>query len=243
MILHGQSAGGASVDYYSYAWTEDPIISGFIPQSGSAAIRSAAVPGDPTVAAINQWSTLSGSLGCGAISAEEVSKSLACMRSKPLSQVMDATAPPKTGKSMGSWGPKIDGKTVFADLAERGNKGKFIHAVSPFFSGFKSIITNQIQPIFVGNTNNEGANSGSKVGSAAALRSNCGPRRAAQLRKDAGVPAWRYIYAGEFENQKKGPCSLNSEGAWYVISYFKFIAIDKFKAIPLRFPWFSEQTF
>lgn len=67
------------------------------------------------------------------------------------------------------------------------------------------------QPMFVGNTNNEGQG---KVGSPAALKSNCGPRRAAQLRKDAGVPAWRYIYSGEFENQKKGPCRPNSEGAW-----------------------------
>jgi hypothetical protein len=72
-----------------------------------------------------------------------------------------------------------------------------------------------MQPIFVGNTNNEGQ---TKVGSKAALASNCGPRRAAQLRKDAGVPAWRYIYAGEFENQKKGPCRANSEGAWFVMS-------------------------
>jgi hypothetical protein len=152
------------------------------------------------------------------------------MRSKPLGQVLDATAPPRGGKSiMGSWGPKIDGKTVFADLTERGNKGKFIHAVSSFVSGSGSINSNRKQPIFVGNTDNEGANSGGKVGSKEALRSNCGPRRAAQLRKDAGVPAWRYIYAGEFANQKKGPCSANSEGAWYVIWIFnlRFVAANE----------------
>jgi carboxylesterase type B len=137
MILHGQSAGGASVDYYSYAWTEDPIISGFIPQSGSAAIRPAATTGDPAVVAATQWSALSEKLGCGAVAVQEVGKTISCMRSKPLSQVMDATAPPKGGKGMGSWGPKVDGKTVFADLAERGNKGKFIHAVSCFSRAYK----------------------------------------------------------------------------------------------------------
>ena len=133
MILHGQSAGGASVDYYSYAWTEDPIISGFIPQSGSAAIRAGPSPGNATVAAASQWSALSEKVGCGAVSVQEVSKTLACMKAKPLSAVMDATAPPKGGKSMGSWGPKVDGKTVFQDLADRGNKGKFIHAVGYAF--------------------------------------------------------------------------------------------------------------
>jgi cholinesterase len=217
MILHGQSAGGASVDYYSYAWTEDPIITGFIPQSGSAAIRMQAGVGNATAAAITQWSTLSEKLGCGAVTEFEVSKTLSCMRSKPLSAVMDASAPPKGGASaVGTWGPKIDGKTVFTDLAERGNKGKFIHAVSLFISVYMAVGLILNQPIFVGNTDNEGANSGGKVGSKAALASNCGPRRAAQLRKDAGVPAWRYIYAGEFENQKKGPCSASSEGAWYI---------------------------
>jgi cholinesterase len=129
MVIHGQSAGGASVDYYSYAWTEDPIISGFIPQSGSAAIRMPAGTGNATTSAITQWSNLSEKLGCSAISAEDVTKTLVCMRSKPLNGVMDATAPPKGGQSMGVWGPKIDGKTVFEDLADRGNKGRFIHAV------------------------------------------------------------------------------------------------------------------
>ena len=36
ITLFGQSAGGASVDYYSYAWTSDPIVAGFIPESGTA---------------------------------------------------------------------------------------------------------------------------------------------------------------------------------------------------------------
>jgi cholinesterase len=132
--LHGQSAGGASVDYYSYAWTADPIVTGFIPQSGSAALRIPNnVAGDPTVAAVNQWSKLSQKLGCEAVTAQDVTKSLSCMRSKSLKEVMDATAPTPGAAAMGSWGPKIDGKTVFEDLADRGAKGKFIKAVSRGF--------------------------------------------------------------------------------------------------------------
>lgn len=130
MVLHGQSAGGASVDYYAYAWTDDPIVSGFIPQSGSASMRSSG-PGDPATAAANQWSALSDKLGCGTVTVQDVEKTLSCMKSKSLAAVMDATAPAKGGgKSLGSFGPKPDGKTVFADVTERGNAGKFIKAVS-----------------------------------------------------------------------------------------------------------------
>jgi cholinesterase len=35
------------------------------------------------------------------------------------------------------------------------------------------------------------------------------------VRRDAGVPAWRYLYSGEFPNQSLGPCCPNSEGAWH----------------------------
>jgi hypothetical protein len=131
--LHGQSAGGASVDYYSYAWTEDLIVSGFIPQSRSAALRIPAnVTGDPSIAAVSQWSKLSQKLGCDAVTPQDVAKSLSCMRSKSLKEVMDATAPSTTAAAMGSWGPKTNGKTVFEDLADRGAKGKFIKAVRKF---------------------------------------------------------------------------------------------------------------
>lgn len=36
ITIMGQSAGGTSIDYYSFAWTHDPIIAGSIVQSGTA---------------------------------------------------------------------------------------------------------------------------------------------------------------------------------------------------------------
>jgi cholinesterase len=45
IIIFGESAGGGSVDMYAYAWTEDPIISGIIPESGSVPLVSS--PGAP----------------------------------------------------------------------------------------------------------------------------------------------------------------------------------------------------
>lgn len=126
IILFGQSAGAGSVDFYSYAWTKDPIVSGFIPQSGSAALR----PSAPSNATLQAWSDLSGALGCGPVASEEtVGKTLACMKKASTDAVLKATAPSAPGGSLGVWGPKIDGKTVFADLVERGKAGKFIKAV------------------------------------------------------------------------------------------------------------------
>jgi carboxylesterase type B len=34
IVNFGQSAGGASVDYWSFAWKTDPIVSGLVPMSG-----------------------------------------------------------------------------------------------------------------------------------------------------------------------------------------------------------------
>ena len=34
--IMGQSAGGTSVDYYSYAYKDDPIVAGLISHSGTA---------------------------------------------------------------------------------------------------------------------------------------------------------------------------------------------------------------
>jgi cholinesterase len=69
--------------------------------------------------------------------------------------------------------------------------------------------------MLVGNTNNEGASSGGKLGSLASKTSNCPSASAANIRRKNGVPAWRYIYAGVFPNQSLGPCCPNAEGAWH----------------------------
>jgi cholinesterase len=132
MILFGQSAGGASVDFYAYSYPKDPIVYGFIPQSGTAGMASRPVTstGNLTNNAVVQWSSLSEKLGCGAVTGENVAKTLSCMRSKPVDAVLDATVPKSSGTAVGSWGPKFDAKTVFADTSAKGANGDFIKAVS-----------------------------------------------------------------------------------------------------------------
>jgi hypothetical protein len=135
MILFGQSAGGASVDFYAYSYTKDPIVYGFIPQSGSASGRRAATsPLAATAAesaAVGTWSKLSQDIGCGPVSGTEVTKTLSCMKGKDVTKVLDATQPKSSGAALASWGPKADDQTVMSNIgAVRAPKGQFIKAVS-----------------------------------------------------------------------------------------------------------------
>lgn len=75
ITIFGESAGGASVDYYSYAWTEDPIVAGFIAQSGTAH----GIPG-VDFNSTYYW-TLSKSLGCG--DERDGGKTVECLRALP----------------------------------------------------------------------------------------------------------------------------------------------------------------
>jgi cholinesterase len=136
MILFGQSAGGASVDFYSYAYTKDPIIHGLIPQSGTAAItaRTTANSANTTAAAFANWSKFSDKMGCGTVPANDITKSLPCMRSKSAAAVLDACAPVGGASSLGTWGPKFDSETVMPDTVDRGAKGNFIKVVSSSIS-------------------------------------------------------------------------------------------------------------
>ena len=132
MILFGQSAGGASVDFYAYAYTKDPIVHGFIPQSGSASgRRGSSSPAAAESAAASTWSKLSQDVGCGPVSGTEVTKTLSCMKGKDVTKVLDATQPKTSGAALASWGPKADDHTVMSNIgAERAPKGQFIKVVS-----------------------------------------------------------------------------------------------------------------
>jgi cholinesterase len=133
MTLFGQSAGGGSTEFYTYAWTADPIISGFIVESGAGASLSAGGSASTNVSA--PWFTVSQRVGCGGVEAGE--KTLACMRAKPWNQILGAmekrTVIPDAAS--GAFTPIADGKVVFADVAKRRREGNFIKAVRlPFYN-------------------------------------------------------------------------------------------------------------
>lgn len=105
------------MDIYSYAWTENPIVNAFIPESGATGILTS---GDPT--AVTHWYNVSQALGCGGPAAAD--QSVACMRNQTVQAILNAVA------TVGaSFVPVVDNITIFSDYTARGAAGKFIKRV------------------------------------------------------------------------------------------------------------------
>jgi cholinesterase len=125
ITLFGQSAGAASVDIYSYAWRDDPIVNGFILQSGTAEISTNS-GADPA----SSWYNLTEKLGCGGPEAGD--ETIACMRGKKFTDILTAmkgdTSASMPGGANG-FGPVVDNKTIFNDFTARLKTGKFIKRV------------------------------------------------------------------------------------------------------------------
>lgn len=84
MVLWGQSSGAGAVDAQNFAFPTDPIVQGFISNSGSALypLGSGLTTIDPTH---SNFSTVAKGLGCPSDPAGEAS----CMRSKPAKDIID----------------------------------------------------------------------------------------------------------------------------------------------------------
>lgn len=139
ITLFGQSAGGGSVDYYTYAWTKDPIANAFIPQSGTATSFSNPPPLNNTEAFVNG----SIALGCGNGSAG-LDAALACVRTKSFTDVLAATKVTDPLRAvLGNFGPTIDGKVVFKDYTKRAERGNFIQR--PYLTGNNNYVSTRPQ--------------------------------------------------------------------------------------------------
>lgn len=84
MVLWGQSSGAGAVDAQNFAFPEDPVVEGFISDSGSALFPSGTgfITHDPTH---SNFSAVARGLGCPSDAAGEAS----CMRSKPATDIIE----------------------------------------------------------------------------------------------------------------------------------------------------------
>lgn len=128
MVIWGQSAGAASVDFYNYAYPVDPIVSGLIMDSGTAFIP---IGGDRTG---SNFSFVATEVGCS--SSDNPNRQLACMRRLSTATVQNFVARYAINGSTPalSFGPIPDNKSVFANYTERALAGQQAKIVSTPFN-------------------------------------------------------------------------------------------------------------
>ncbi|KAB2572756.1 Carboxylesterase [Lasiodiplodia theobromae] len=197
MILWGQSSGAASTDAQNFAFPQDPIVKGFIQDSGSALIPvgQALVTEDPTH---SNFTFVAEHVGCKSSSPSD---QLSCMRALPAQTIVDfmanytnaGTAPPLN--FIGT----PDDRWVFADYAARYARGQLSRA--PAVYGSNAAEGNLAAP-FPRDPQHEGPDAA--VALAATLSGfqcpdahSAGNRTAA---RNADLKTYRYLYAGNFSD-------------------------------------------
>lgn len=125
ITLFGQSAGSVSVAYQAYTHPDDPIVAGYIMESGTPHSWN---PLTPSLAA-QHWYNASATLGCG--SSGDV---LSCMQAQNMTAVLAAFAKvpfdPTNALYQPQFQPVEDNITVFHDYTALATAGKFAKRVS-----------------------------------------------------------------------------------------------------------------
>ena len=202
--LYLPTIAAASIDYYNYAWTSDPIVNAFITESGTATSFSNPAPPNNTA----YWFAATEKLDCGGASAG-IPTTLTCMRTKSFQQILNATAsPPGVAALLGEFGPTVDNKLVFSNYTARASSGQFTR-----------------RPYLTGNNDYE-AGLFKQLGAEAGIHLpaldwaiydlstfSCPAAQAALARSTHGLPTWRYRYFGAFPNLRL--TSTPDSGAWH----------------------------
>ena len=216
ITLFGQSAGGSSVDHFSYAWTEDPIVAGFIAESGTVF-----TPGTPKSAdSVTQtWYNITASLGCGNANSGNASGVLNCMKNLNWQTVQTASIKSQSGGLSSGFGPSVDNIVVFSDYANRSAKGNLIK-----------------RPLLIGSNNYEAGlfkviyglmNVTYPEAEWDFLQTSlftCAISERALASVFNKVPTWRYRYFGNFPNLQLS--TVPDSGAWHGIETSTIFGTD-----------------
>lgn len=201
ITLFGQSAGAASVDYFSYAWQEDPIVSSFILQSGTIILLGQAQPATANLA----FDTIASSLGCSV--AFDGKASIDCMRAKSYVDIIDAVV----NHNEVAFGPTIDEEVIFSDYLDRSARGALtkrplLLGTTDYEAGLFEAIDDVYQQgkLYVPEGMGDELNM---------QLYTCPAATRANISISNHIPTWRYRYFGDFENTK---LSLDSDyGAYH----------------------------
>ncbi|KAK5118771.1 hypothetical protein LTR85_007977 [Meristemomyces frigidus] len=192
MTLFGQSAGAVSIDYWAFAYTDDPIVSGLISESGNAL----SFPVNTENVTISDWYNVSGTVGCGTSG-----DTLPCMRTVNWTDIKAAAAKAPSAssgnplRSIPAFYPTPDGQLVFANYTTLSNEGAF--AKLPYLLGNN----NYEQGYYVLPDYLKGVNVTVASGDDFLLSSfTCPNAFQAGNRLAYDVPVWLYRYFGNWSN-------------------------------------------
>ena len=199
ITIAGQSSGGVSVDYWTYAYQQDPIVNGIIAPSGNAfsfPVNAEDVPE-------KNWNTVVTAVNC--TNATDV---MACMRQVDWQSIKTAAASVKPTsstsvlRSIPAFYPIPDDEIVYSDYVNRTAAGSFAKV-----------------PIFFGHNNNEdgyyripaygnGVIPTDAQVTAFLLESfTCPVSYQAEARRVHGVPSYAWRYMADWNNTRLYPTS------------------------------------
>ncbi|KAK8214673.1 carboxylesterase [Phyllosticta capitalensis] len=193
MVIWGQSAGAVAVDYYNFAWPEEPIVKGLIMDSGTAHLDQLLSPDTPGL----NFTFVASNLGCGNQTSPQAE--LACMRDVPAWKIEKFVAEYEDSGDSPSitFAPMVDGKLVFENYTERALNGEMSQL--PAIIGF-----NDAEGLFLATYSPDGPN----MTTAATLGYEyflCPATKMTYERLAVGRTTHRYFYAGNFTNISPRP--------------------------------------
>ncbi|KAK4444949.1 acetylcholinesterase [Podospora aff. communis PSN243] len=192
IVLWGQSAGAVSAGFYQYAYPQDPIVEGIIQDSGSETLAA----GQLSSSDVNHsnFSALAAAVGCGSTSPAQ---ELACMRGANVSAlaiinvIQSNNAVP--GNPILIFTPVADNVTVFSNYTARSEAGQI--ARIPSIIGTNANDGVAFVPLELPPNVNETLAAGATL-----LFFYCPALMGVNNRLLAGLPVYRYLYAGNFSN-------------------------------------------
>lgn len=197
ITLFGQSAGAASVDYYSYAHASDPIVAGLIAESGTVQLSGLPYAADTSA---ESWYAVTAALGCGNATTNSTA-AMACMRALPYETILSVIPTSGLNAIFSAFGPTVDNITVLADYSERTPAGVPLllgsNDYEPGTWRTQLALSNVTYPAYLWDEMN-----------LAGFTCIAGNR--ANFSIAAGNPTWRYRFHGVFPNT-----NISSEGGAY----------------------------
>ncbi|KAL2844112.1 Alpha/Beta hydrolase protein [Aspergillus pseudoustus] len=183
ITLFGQSAGAGMVDFYSFAYPDDPIVSGFIEMS-------ATIYGFPalTEAETNdRWFHVTNLIGCGNATSDDLDAVTNCMMRKTVDEILAGYDPASVPITPSPYGPVIDNELVFSSYMNRtAARGGYLIGNTENEAGLFKLLQAPQNESYWTDFNNR--------------LYTCANIFRIKQSVAQGNPAWRYRYFGDFPN-------------------------------------------